>query len=169
LLARFCFSSFFALSRTLIEARQGTSKPFVEQGGLMPTDEKFTIGQLANASEVPSTTIRYYERIGLIEPECRSHSNYRLYSEKSLERLRFIRAAQATGFILEDIRTLMGDGSSTPCCGDVKLLIEERLQDVNQRLRDLKHVQKVLKTAHQKCAQGNPRRKCKVIESLRGG
>ena len=129
---------------------------------------EITISQLAEAAEVPSTTIRYYERIGLIKPESRSHSNYRLYSEKSLERLRFIRAAQATGFILDDIRTLMGDGSSTPSCGDVRMLIEARLEDVNQRLRDLKHVQKVLKAAHQECTENNPRRKCKVIETLRG-
>ena len=134
----------------------------------MATDEKFTISQLASAADVPSTTIRYYERIGLIEPESRSHGNYRLYSEKSLERLRFIRAAQATGFILDDIRTLMGDGSVTPCCGDVKLLIEERLENISQRLRDLKQVQKVLKAAHQECTESNPRRKCRVIESLRG-
>ena len=132
----------------------------------MATDEKFTISQLASAADVPSTTIRYYERIGLIEPESRSHGNYRLYSEKSLERLRFIRTAQATGFILDDIRTLMGDGSATPRCGDVKLLIEERLENINLRLRDLEQVKRVLEAAYQECNESNPRRKCKVIESL---
>ena len=34
---------------------------------------QFTISQLAKAAEIPSTTVRYYERIGLVEPEDRSH------------------------------------------------------------------------------------------------
>ena len=68
----------------------------------MPT--QFTISQLAKAADVPTSTLRYYERVGLVIPETRSHSNYRLYGDESLEKLKFIRAAQAVGFTLEDVK-----------------------------------------------------------------
>jgi len=65
---------------------------------------QYTIGALARAAEVPTTTVRYYERTGLLPPEGRSGGNYRSYSVRSLERLRFIRAAQANGFTLDDVK-----------------------------------------------------------------
>ena len=67
----------------------------------------YTIGQLARAAGVPTSTVRYYERIGLVRPAGRTAGNYRVYGEEALECLRFIRAAQATGFALEDISALL--------------------------------------------------------------
>ena len=133
---------------------------------IVTNDEHLTISQLANAADVPTTTIRYYERIGLVKPEQRSYGNYRLYGEKSLDKLNFIRAAQAIGFTLDDVRSLLGDGKKAPCCGDVKLLIEDRLEDIKRKLKDLGHVQRVLNAAHKKCELSNPGRTCHVVESL---
>ena len=55
--------------------------------------KQYTISQLAQAADIPTTTVRYYERVGLVEPEDRSVGNYRLYSEESLRKLKFIPAA----------------------------------------------------------------------------
>ena len=66
----------------------------------------YTIGQLAKEANVPTSTVRYYERVGHLQPDGRSSGNYRVYSPAALKRLRFIRAAQATGFTLDDITTL---------------------------------------------------------------
>ena len=63
----------------------------------------FTIGELAKAARVPTSTVRYYEREGILRPAGRSSSNYRLYAKEDIERLRFIRGAQATGFTLRDV------------------------------------------------------------------
>ena len=126
-----------------------------------------TISQLAKAAEIPTTTVRYYERIGLVEPESRSAGNYRLYSDESLRRLKFIRAAQAIGFTLDDVRALLGEGGSVPCCDDVQQLIEDRLVEIDQRLKDLRHVRRVLQGALKTCQRSNPRSRCQVIESLR--
>ena len=87
---------------------------------------KLTIGELANAAGVPSSTVRYYERAGLLRASARSASNYRLYSEQDLQRLRFIRAAQATGFTLLDVTQLLRPAA----CGKVQDLIEERLKEI---------------------------------------
>lgn len=128
---------------------------------------QFTISQLAKAAEIPTTTVRYYERIGLVEPEDRSAGNYRLYSDESLQRLKFIRAAQAIGFTLDDVRALLGEAGDVPCCGDVQQLIEDRLAEIDQRLNDLRQVQRVLKSALAKCQTSNARRACHVLESLK--
>ena len=100
-----------------------------------------TIGQLASSAEVPISTVRYYERARLLKASGRSASNYRLYSEEDAQRLRFIRAAQATGFSLDDVKALLRPAP----CRRVQSLIEHRLEHVEARMRELRHVQRVLK------------------------
>lgn len=128
----------------------------------------YTISQLAKAAGIPTTTIRYYERIGLVKPEDRSHGNYRLYGDESVEKLNFIRAAQAIGFTLDDIKSLLQDDRGrVPTCGSVQTLIEDRLSDIERRLKDLRHVRKVLKGALERCESQNSRERCHVVEGLR--
>ncbi|RMG33145.1 MAG: heavy metal-responsive transcriptional regulator [Planctomycetota bacterium] len=134
----------------------------------MPPSDQFTISQLAANAGIPTTTVRYYERIGLLEPEGRSAGNYRLYGRASLEKLRFIKAAQAIGFTLDDIRALLADASGAPPkCGDVQSLIEARLEDIEARLKDLRHVRKVLKAALEQCRTQKPTDCCHVVAHLR--
>ena len=133
----------------------------------MPKGE-FTISQLASAAGIPTTTLRYYERVGLIELEDRSAGNYRLYTDESLRKVKFVRAAKGIGFTLDDIKQLLAakDGRIPRCC-DVQPLLSERLNDVEQRLRDLQDVKRVLQSALRKCQSGRPNDSCQVIESLR--
>lgn len=79
--------------------------------------QTYTIGQLAKSVGVPISTVRYYERAGLLKPEARTGSNYRVYSQQSLERLQFIRSAQAVGLSLDDIAQMLraAHGSDQPC------------------------------------------------------
>lgn len=129
--------------------------------------KQFTISQLAKAADIPTTTVRYYERIGLVEPEDRSHGNYRLYGDGSLKKVKFIRAAQATGFTLDDVKSLLADeDGAAPKCGSVQGLIEDRLADIEQRLKDLRHVRKVLKSALEKCHKQKKTDCCHVVEGL---
>jgi DNA-binding transcriptional MerR regulator len=89
----------------------------------------YTIGQLAHAVGVPASTLRYYERAKLLRPDGRTGGNYRVYGASALERLRFIRAAQANGFTLDDILALLSfrDGA-TARCKEVQRLIKDRLR-----------------------------------------
>lgn len=126
-----------------------------------------TISLLAKDAGVPSSTIRYYERIGLVEPEDRSQGNYRLYGQESLRKVKFIRAAQAIGFTLDDVKALLSDDAGrTPKCGNVQTLIEERLDEIELRLKDLRHVRRVLTAALQKCKRQKKSDCCHVVESL---
>ncbi|MGE0827676.1 MAG: heavy metal-responsive transcriptional regulator [Candidatus Binatia bacterium] len=127
----------------------------------------YTIGQLANKAGVPTSTVRYYERVGLLQPDGRSSGNYRVYGPAALHRLRFIRAAQAIGFTLDDVTALLSfrDGTTAPC-KEVQTLIEERLADTQQRLADLEHVQGVLKSSLKLCRRGERSGRCRVMDDL---
>jgi DNA-binding transcriptional MerR regulator len=127
-----------------------------------------TIGQLARAANVPTSTVRFYERRKLLKPDSRTLSNYRTYSQQSLERLKFIRAAQATGFSLKDIREMLSLTYSEGLpCQEVGALIKRRLQDVKERLRELKRVDRTLSIALKSCCKGGPDW-CNAIERLKG-
>ncbi len=126
----------------------------------MPTE--LTIGELAKAAGVPISTVRYYERRRLLRPSGRSASNYRLYSDEDLERLRFIRGAQATGFTLEDVTKLLRPAP----CGKVQGLIEERLTQLAGRMKELRHVQKVLRASLRECHEHEETGRCHVVDEL---
>jgi len=65
------------------------------------------ISELADRSGVPSSTLRYYERIGLVEPLRRADNGYRMYDEATLDRLAFIGRAKRLGMHLDDVATLV--------------------------------------------------------------
>lgn len=123
---------------------------------------ELTIGELARAAEVPTSTVRFYEREGLLQPSGRSASNYRLYAHEDLERLRFIRAAQATGFTLGDVKALLRPAP----CGKVQSLIENRLDEVSRRMAELRHVKRVLERSLRTCQEHAPSGRCKVVDDL---
>src|SRR5499426_4690638 len=97
-------------------------------------DGHYTISQLARAAGVPVSTLRYYERVGLLAPTGRARNNYRFYTQDALQIVRFIRAAQATGFTLDDVRALLTLWHGhTALCQEVEPLIAKRLEEVTQR------------------------------------
>ncbi len=133
----------------------------------MNDDQILTIGQLARAVGVPASSVRFYERRGLLAPEQRSPGNYRLYSGAALERLRFIRAAQAAGFTLKDIELLLvfRDGDVSPC-RDVQNVIGVRLAKVDQEIEHLHHVRDVLGQWLKVCRKAERTGRCGVLEGL---
>lgn len=127
----------------------------------------FTIGRLAQAAGVASSTVRYYERARLLRPDARTGANYRVYGEGALERLRFIRAAQGNGFTLKDIAALLDfrDGTTAPC-REVQGLIQERLKDLERRAEELTRVRTVLRSSLRTCREAERSGRCRVIEQL---
>ena len=126
-----------------------------------------TIGALSREAGIPASTLRYYEREGLLEPSERSEGNYRLYGPDGLERLRFIRAAQAVGFTIIDIKTLLKyrDGIIAPC-KEVSHLIEERLSHIRLRMKEFRHIQRVLSSFLTQCHRAEQDADCHVMEKL---
>ncbi|NOX59965.1 MAG: MerR family transcriptional regulator [Planctomycetes bacterium] len=126
-----------------------------------------TIGQVAEAAGVATTTLRFYEREGILAPKVRNGAGYRLYDAQAIEQLRFVRSAQAVGFTLEDIRALSRlDGESGPSCkAEVRRLLELRLAEVSDKMKDLKRVQKSLGQALDRCQRSNG--ECNVLREIR--
>lgn len=126
-----------------------------------------TIGQLAKEAGVPVSTVRYYEGRGLLEPEERTASRYRLYGPNALHRLRFIRAAQTSGFTLEDTSKLLAlrDGNADPC-GEVQELVGSRLEAIESELTRLRRVRGVLRETLEWCQEPRAKGCCAAVARL---
>ncbi len=82
------------------------------------------IGELAERSGVPAKTIRYYEDLDILPPPRRTVGGYRDYDDAAVDRLRFVRAAQAAGLTLAEIRNVVAlrDDGIAPCSHVIALL-----------------------------------------------
>ncbi len=96
------------------------------------------IGELADAVGLPTRTVRFYERRGLLPEPHRAANGYRIYDEMTLSRLRFIRTAQAAGLTLAEIGSVIDirDGGEVPCA-HVGTLLGAKLDDVRERRTQL--------------------------------
>jgi DNA-binding transcriptional MerR regulator len=130
-----------------------------------------TIGALAKAAGVPTSTVRYYERLGILKPDGKRHrGDYRRYGPAALARLRFIRSAATTGLTLADAAELLdvADGTEPPCDPIRKRLVE-RFKAVTRQLHDLRRVQRTLKAALRNCCVGDDAGICGQVLTLRDG
>lgn len=131
------------------------------------TDQLMTIGEVARTEGVATPTLRYYEQEGLLSPTTRSRAGYRLYDAQAIEQLRFIRSAQAVGFTLDDIRTLgrLEGESGKTCKAEVRRLLEQRLAEVTEKMKNLKRVQQKLGQALDRCQRSDG--ECDVLKEIR--
>jgi MerR family copper efflux transcriptional regulator len=127
------------------------------------------IGELAAANGVSAKTIRYYETIGVLDPPRRTASGYRNYDESAAERLAFVRAAQASGLTLGEIRSVVAlrDRGVTPC-GHVLELLNARAADLDRRIAELRRLRGELhrlveRGRHLDPATCDPRRVCHIL------
>ncbi|MDW3686543.1 MerR family DNA-binding protein [Cupriavidus sp. CV2] len=130
-------------------------------------ESALTIGQLAKAANVGVETVRYYHRCGLLPVPERAYGAIRQYSRQSLQRLHFIRRAQALGFTLDEVRALLqlNDGSA---CGTARTLAEHKLQVVEERLRDLRVLRTELRNLVGQCRANHAEVSCPLIDTLCG-
>lgn len=126
----------------------------------------FTIGRLAAASGCKIQTIRYYEQIGLLPPAPRSAGNHRLYGQRALDRLLFVRHARELGFSLDAVRELLqlADEPDHPCA-DADKIARRQLRHAEARIRRLQSLKAELERMILQCSGGRIS-DCRVIESL---
>lgn len=126
-----------------------------------------TIGDAARELGVPASTLRYYERIGLVRPSARSASNYRLYTDDDMARLRFVRAAQSNGFSLDDVAellTLRATRRALP--RDVQRVLTRRIEALDAKIADLHRLQDELRGLLRRCRAGEGAGTCDVVVTL---
>jgi MerR family mercuric resistance operon transcriptional regulator len=130
------------------------------------TMKRMTIGTLAAASGIRVTTIRYYERAGLMPLPERTAGRHRNYTRDHLRRLLFICRARELEFGIEEIRTLLVLAEPTrTSCGEVRHLAAAHLKKLRQKITDLVKVEAMLAGAIEQCS-GKPKSPCPVLELL---
>jgi MerR family mercuric resistance operon transcriptional regulator len=122
------------------------------------------IGELAKSVGVGVETVRYYQRIGLLEAPQKPFGGMRSYSIKDLQKLRFIRRAQQLGFSLEDIQTLLELSSFE--CEQVQKLASDKLKVVHEKLGQLRRIETALENTLEQCAKCKFNQPCPIIETL---
>jgi MerR family transcriptional regulator, copper efflux regulator len=124
-----------------------------------------TIGRLAKQAGVNIDTIRYYERNGLIPEPTRRLSGYREYGAMDVSRLRFILRAKDLGFTLAEIGELLSLSADRDVRG-VRRRAEERLQQVEHKIKELQRVRRGLKTLIDACPGHGDLDRCPIIAAL---
>jgi len=112
----------------------------------------FQIGEVAKATGLTVDTIRYYQKIGLVQAPARTSGGYRVFCAPDIEDLLFIGNAQELGFSLTEIRgLLLVRRNSAHACPEVRDLIRHKLTDVEKKVAALQHVHSELTGALRKC------------------
>lgn len=125
-----------------------------------------SIGELARTAGCNLETVRYYERIGLMQAPPRTRGGHRLYETGAVRRLAFIRRARELGFAIDDIRSLLGlVDRQVVKCGEVLAITDHQLQAVRAKIGDLKRLERVLAAMTASCTGGNVP-DCPIIEAL---
>jgi Hg(II)-responsive transcriptional regulator len=129
--------------------------------------ETLSIGELADAAGVQVTTVRFYERKGLLLPPPRRASGYRMYGGDAVQRLRFIQEAKELGFSLHEIAELLalrvGAGRT---CRNVRQRAVHKIADMEARMQQLKRFRRALQKLVAQCEAGGTRGECPILDAL---
>lgn len=126
-----------------------------------------TIGTLARRAEVPISTLRFYERRGLLSPATRTASGYRRYSESDVQRVRFIRRAAELGFTLEELRELLTISNNGSVSHEQLVSYgESKVEALAAKIADLKRMKSALQKVLIEGESKDPNQPCPVISSL---
>lgn len=126
-----------------------------------------SIGQVTGQTGLSADTLRYYERIGLLNRIRRSNGGQRQYSDGDIARLGFIRRAQSMNFSLEEIAQLLllreapGDVR-----GEVRGMTEQKLRDIDERIRELSRLREELRELVEACRASTGG--CPIISHMTG-
>lgn len=123
-----------------------------------------TISLVAKKSGIGIETIRYYQRIGLIQKPEKPLSGYRVYSEGIIDRLLFIQRAKKLGFSLAEITNLLAldDGR----CTEAKELAIHKLEITKNKLNDLQAIASTLDKLIQSCESNSAHQGCPIITAI---
>ncbi len=129
------------------------------------------IGELADRGGVSTKTIRYYESIGILPEPARTGGGYRDYPSEAVERLGFIRDAQASGLTLAEIASVLElKGAGERSCEHTTALLERHLHDIDQQIERLTAARKALAELTARARTLDPAdctdpNRCQIIDS----
>lgn len=127
------------------------------------------IGQASKATGVSAKMIRYYEQIKLIAPAGRTGSNYRSFSDREINELRFIRRARSLGFSVEEIAHLLSlwRDRARPS-REVKAVADAHVRALEAKIAEMRAMADTLRDLSRGCA-GDERPDCPILADLSSG
>lgn len=130
-------------------------------------DKFVKISELSKRTDCAVETIRYYEREGLLPEPRRNSGNYRLYNERQVERLLFIRHCRYLDMTLDEIRCLLKFcDSPQENCLQVNTLLDEHIGHVGGRIAELQRLEKRLKELRRLCRTASAAKDCGILQGL---
>lgn len=128
------------------------------------------IGELARATHTQVETIRYYEREGLLPQTARTEGNYRIYGQPHIERLSFVRHCRSLDMTLDEVRTLLRfKDAPAENCGEVNSLLDDHIGHVALRIRELRGLERQLKSLREQCRVTQDAGQCGILKELSVG
>lgn len=107
-----------------------------------------TVTELSRRSDVPPHVVRYYSRIGLLEPARDPENGYKLFSRTDAKRVQFIRRAQSLGYSLEEIRRFLAiSAKGKSVCREVRAILQQNLDETRAKLEELRALQRRMERA----------------------
>jgi DNA-binding transcriptional MerR regulator len=117
--------------------------------------EMTKIGQVARQTGLSIDTIRFYEKQGLSKRPVRTEGGFRVFGSEEIQALKFVREAQELGFSLDEIRELLIlKADHVPACSHVKDMLEHKLAGIEQKIQELRSLERSLNRALHKCKRG---------------
>jgi MerR family Zn(II)-responsive transcriptional regulator of zntA len=132
----------------------------------------YRIGELSRLTGMSNDTLRYYEKMSLLQPAERTEAGYRLYDHSVVQRLQFIQRAKSVGFTLEGIKELLSIRleKAAHSCHEVKTMTERKLHEVEQKIAELKRIQEALQSLNRACCGGElSAEHCTILQALETG
>lgn len=124
------------------------------------------IGEASRRSGITAKMIRHYEGLDLIRPATRTAAGYRVYDEKEVHRLRFIRRARDLGFSIHEIQRLLGLWQDRRrASADVRRIANAHIAELDRKIRELRSMRSTLETLVHSC-HGDERPDCPILEDL---
>ena len=130
------------------------------------TTRRLTRGELARRTGVNSETIRYFERIGMLPAPERTEGGHRVYDERHVRTLRFVRSARNLGFTPQEVRAILElGGPGRAPCAEVRDIAAHHLEQVRAKIDDLVELERLLTSTIEHCS-GQPNPECAVMDMI---
>jgi len=127
------------------------------------------IGEIARRSDLPTKTVRYYADVGLVKPSGRTEAGYRVYDDKTLRKLIFVRRARAMGFSVSECRKLLSlYEDQSRASSEVRSIAKEHLVKIDAKLNELQKLHEELSMLVN-CCRGDDRPDCPILDALERG
>ena len=138
-----------------------------EAEAMTETKATLTLGAVAASAGVNRQTVRYYERRGLLPAPPRTAANYRAYAAGAVQRVRFIKRAQALGFTLREVAELIAlHEAPHGRCADVRARAQAKVRAIEAKVRALQAMRRSLAALVADCPDTPPASRCPILENL---